>query len=76
MAHAAMGMELLAVIGNDAGRFLAAMLQGVEAERGEGRGFGMAEDAEHAAFLMRVVIFEGQGAQPRFSHAWLAGALP
>src|SRR3974390_1514264 len=68
MAHAAMGVELLAVIGNDAGRFLAAMLEGVEAERGEGRGFGMAENAEHAAFLMRMIVLDGQGAQPGFGH--------
>src|SRR6266446_7083415 len=51
MAHAAMGMELLAVIGDDPGRLLAAMLERVEAERDQRRGLGMAIDAEDAAFL-------------------------
>ena len=31
--------------------FLAAMLEGVKSERGNGGGFGMTEDAEHAALL-------------------------
>ena len=75
MAHAAMGVELLAVIGDDAGRLLAAMLQGMQAERGQRRGLGMAENAEHAAFLMQVVVIErrwgeGRGAEhrPRLGH--------
>jgi hypothetical protein len=38
-----------AVIGDDAGGFLAAMLEGVQAERGDSGGLGMAKDAEHAA---------------------------
>ena len=54
-ADAALGMEALAVVGDDAGGFLAAMLQGVEAERGDGGGVGMAEDAEDAAFLAQTV---------------------
>ncbi len=37
--------------GDDAGGFLAAMLERVQAERGDGGGVGMAEDAEHAAFF-------------------------
>ncbi len=53
-----MGVELLAVIGDDAGRFLAAMLQRVQAKRRQRRGFGMAEDAEHAAFLVQMVVVE------------------
>ena len=47
-----------AVKGDDAGGLLAAMLQGVQAERGDGGGLGMAEDAEHAAFLAQRVAFE------------------
>ena len=50
-AEAAFGMEALAVEGDDAGGFLAAMLERVQAERGDGGGVGMAENAEHAAFL-------------------------
>ena len=50
-AEAAFGMEAAAVEGDDAGGFLAAMLEGVQSERGDGGGLGVAEDAEHAAFL-------------------------
>ena len=52
------GVKPAAVEGDDAGGLLAAMLQGVQSERGDGGGFGMAEDAEHAAFLAQRVAFE------------------
>ena len=52
-------MEALAVEGDDAGGFLAAVLQGVQAERGDGGGVGMAENAEHAAFLAQPVAVIG-----------------
>ena len=58
-AHAAMGVELLAVIGDDAGRLLAAMLQRVQAERGQRRRVGMAVDAEDAAFFVEMVVVAG-----------------
>ena len=51
-------MEALAVEGDDAGRLLAAMLQRVQAERRQRRGIRMAEDAEHAAFLVQRVAVE------------------
>ena len=54
-AHAAFGVEALAVEGDDAGGLLAAVLQGVQAERCDGGGVGMAEDAEHAALLAEPV---------------------
>ena len=54
----ALRVEALAVEGDDARRFLAAMLQGMQAERGDRGGVGMAEDAEHAAFLAQAVGFE------------------
>ena len=57
-AHAALGVEALAVEGDDAGRLLAAMLQRVQAERGDRGGVGMAEDAEHAALLVQPVVVE------------------
>ena len=57
-AHAALGVEALAVEGDDAGGLLAAVLQRVQAERGDGGGVGMAEDAEHAAFLAQPVGVE------------------
>ena len=57
-AEPALAVEAAAVEGDDAGGFLAAMLQGVQAERGDGGGFGVAEDAEHAAFFAQRVAFE------------------
>src|SRR5665647_2919786 len=43
---------------DDAGGFLSAVLQGVQPKCGDRRGFGMAEDAEHAAFLTQRVAME------------------
>ena len=54
-AHAALGVEALAVEGDDAGGLLAAVLECVEAERGDGGRVGMAEDAEHAALFAEPV---------------------
>ena len=59
-AEAPLGMKPVAVKGDDAGGFLAAMLQGVQSERGDGGGFGMAENAEHAALLAQRVAFQIQ----------------
>ena len=50
-AEAALGMETAAVEGDDAGGFLAAMLEGVQSQCGDRGGLGVAEDAEHTAFL-------------------------
>ncbi len=50
-AEPAFGMKPVAVERDDAGGLLAAVLQGVQSERGDGGGVGVAEDAEHAAFL-------------------------
>jgi hypothetical protein len=50
-SKAPLGMKPLAVKGNDAGCFLAAMLQRVQTERGDGGRIGMAENAEYAAFF-------------------------
>jgi hypothetical protein len=57
-AEAAFTVETAAVEGDDAGGFLAAMLERVQPERGDGGGLGVAEDAEHAAFLAERVAFE------------------
>ncbi len=51
----ALGDEMAVVIGDDAGRFLAAMLQRMQAQHGQRAGVGMAENAKHAAFLMQRV---------------------
>ena len=55
-AQPPLGIEALAVESDDARRFLAAMLEGVEAERGDRSGVGMAEDAEHPAFLAQAIL--------------------
>ena len=47
-----------AVEADDAGGFLAAMLERMQAERGQGRGIGMTEDAEDAALLAQPVLVE------------------
>ena len=51
-------MEAPAVEGDNARRFLATMLQGVQAERGDRRGVGMAEYAEHPTFLAQAVAIK------------------
>ena len=50
VTHVALGVEALAIEGGDAAGLLAAMLQGVQAQRGDLRGAGCIEDAEDAAF--------------------------
>ena len=68
-AHAALGMEPLAVEGDDAGGFLAAVLERVQAERGDRGGVGMAEDAEDAAFFAQPVAVEIEpGVAASFGH--------
>ena len=55
-AHAALGVELPAVEGDDAAGFLAAMLEGVQAERGDGGGFGVPKNTKDPAFLAESVV--------------------
>src|SRR5262245_10136672 len=55
-AHAALGMEALAVVGDDAGGLLAAMLERVQPERSDRRGIRVAEHAEYAALLTQPVV--------------------
>src|SRR5471032_2218534 len=57
-AEAALEVKTLAVVGDDARRLLAAMLEGVQAERGDGGGILMVEDAEHAALLAQGVAVD------------------
>jgi hypothetical protein len=52
---AALRVEALAVEGDDAGGFLAAVLECVQAERGYGGGVGMTEYAEYPAFLAQAI---------------------
>jgi hypothetical protein len=57
-AEPALGVELAAVEGDDAAGFLAAVLEGVEAQRGEGGGIGVAVDAKNSAFFAEPVAVE------------------
>ena len=57
-AHAAFGIKAFAVKGDDAGGFLAAMLEGVEAEGGERCRIGMAVNAEDTAFFPQAVTVD------------------
>ena len=59
----AVGVIVLAIEADDAGRFLPAMLQGVEAECDEAGGIFGAPNSEHAAFLAELVVVEGMGGQ-------------
>ena len=75
-ALAALGMKALAVEGDDARRFLAAVLQGVQAERHDRRRVRVPIDPEDAAFLARTVLRQvevaGRGVFGR--HCFGAGA--
>jgi hypothetical protein len=57
---------MLAVPGNDAAGFLSAMLKGMETESGEGSRFGSAEDAEHPALLVQMIVVVLMGMVQRF----------
>ena len=59
-AHGAVKMQIGAVAGDDSGGFLATMLERVEAEIRELRGFFVAEDAEHTTFVVKVVVSESE----------------
>ena len=54
-AGGAVIVEMAAVEGDDAGGFLAAMLQGMQAERGVGGGIGSPVDAEQRTLLVKLV---------------------
>ena len=83
-ADMALDVELRAVKGDDARRFLAAMLEGMQAERDDRRRVLMAEDAEHAAFVVEIssASAERDGlpgqfvmGQPRRKPHWRVGSL-
>ncbi len=56
VAHVALGVETLAVEAGDAAGLLAAMLQRVEAERGEARRLRRIEHPEHAALQAGGIV--------------------
>ncbi len=57
-AHALFEMQLHAIGRDDAGGFLAAMLQSVKAKIGELGGLFVTEDAEDAAVVVKVIVVE------------------
>jgi len=54
--HAAVRMEAGAVEAGDPSGFLSAMLQGVQPQRGDGRGIRDVPDSENATLLMQRVV--------------------
>jgi len=57
-AVTALGVEMLAIEADDASGFLAAMLKGVEAKRGQGSGVGMVENPENPTLLVQPVFLK------------------
>jgi hypothetical protein len=57
-AHAPLGVEVVAIEADDAGCLLAAMLECMQAERGERGRVGVVQDAEDAALLVQPVFLE------------------
>src|SRR5712691_3989146 len=72
-AEPPLGMKSAPVEGDDARSLLAAMLQGVQLERGDGGGFGMTEDAEHPAFFAQRVPFQVNVLQVEIRRIQIAG---
>jgi hypothetical protein len=54
--HSSFWMELLAIVGDDAAGFLTAMLEGMQAERRDRRGFRVPKNTKDPAFLPESVI--------------------
>ncbi len=76
----ALGVELLAVVADDAGRFLAAMLEGVEAQRSYRRSFRVPKNTEDSAFLTEFIVAHlriteiGGTCRPQAQAPWLPPA--
>src|SRR5262249_48367977 len=64
----AMRVELLAIIGDDAGGLLAAMLQRVQAECSDSCRVRVTKDPEHTAFLVKGIGFQGIGRPGKGEH--------
>ena len=56
----ALGVELLAVVADDAGRFLAAVLKRVEPERRDRRRIGVPKNTEDPAFLAEPIVAQSR----------------
>jgi hypothetical protein len=56
-AHPALRMEVFTIKADDAGCFLSAVLERMQAQRRQRCGVGMVEDAEHTTFFVEPVFF-------------------
>jgi hypothetical protein len=56
-------VKLPAVVGDDAACFLAAMLEGVQAERGDCGGIGVPKNTKDPAFLAESVVVVARGSR-------------
>jgi hypothetical protein len=63
-------VDIRAVGRSDAGGFLSAMLERVKAEIRHLRGFGVVEDAEHAAFVVEMIVERAEVVRHAFSIAF------
>ena len=61
VALGAVRIEALPVKGDDAGRLLAAMLQGMQAQHAMGRGLLDAIDSDNATLLLQMIVIERMG---------------
>ena len=72
-AHVTFSVEMAVLERDDAAGFLAAMLQGVQAQHRQRAGIGLVENAEHTAFLMQRVGVPGMVARTAdvgIAHRW------
>src|SRR5436305_10966657 len=75
VAHRSVRVEMLAVEARDAGAFLAAVLEGVEAKRNEAGSVVDAPNAENPALLAQLIVFEGIGRQHGPVSPYASGGL-
>jgi len=61
LAHAALRVKPRPVRGDDAGRLLASVLKGVEAEVGQVGRLRVSEDPENAALVVEPIVIEPEG---------------
>ncbi len=64
--HGFVEQNALPIRGGDPGGFLAAMLQSVQAQIGQGGGLGVAPDGDHAAFFPKLVRLAVEHQAPTF----------